>query len=117
MSATYAAFDGEPETDLYGEMEALIRKNPWAWQSIFAVLGLAGGVAAPILGGTADVITWFVHSQATNSYLHVASIVLCALTLPLLTLGAFSLDLLESKTANLSAAAESQSAEAMEAAE
>ncbi len=87
-------------------MEALIKKNPWAWQSILAVLGLAGGVIAPVLGATADVVTWFVHAQSVNSYLHVLSIVLCALTLPLLILGAFCLDLLESKTTNLSTPAE-----------
>lgn len=106
MSATYASFEGETETDLYGEMEALIKKNPRAWQSVCAVLGLAGGVITPLLGAAADVLTWFVHSQSVNSYMHVASIVLCALALPLLIIGAFCLDLLESKTANLSTLAE-----------
>ncbi|HEY0379935.1 MAG TPA: hypothetical protein VGC87_23675 [Pyrinomonadaceae bacterium] len=106
MSRTYEAFEGEAETDLYEEIEALIKKHPWAWQSVCAVLGLAGGVIAPILGATADVITRFVHLQSVNSYLHVASILLCALTLPLLILGAFCLDLLESKTTNLSTPAE-----------
>ena len=101
MSTTYELFEDEAETDLYEEMEALIKKNPWAWQSVLAVLGLAGGVTAPILGATADVMTWFVHSQSVNSHLHVASIVSCALTLPLLILGAFGLDSLESKNANL----------------
>jgi hypothetical protein len=102
MSTTYETFEGEAETDLYEEMETLIKKNPWAWQSVLAVLGLAGGVIAPILGATADVVTWFVHSQSVNSRLHVASIVSCALTIPLLMLGALCLDLLQRKTPNLS---------------
>ncbi len=102
MSTTYDALENETEIDLYQGVESLIKKNPWAWQSICAVLGLAGGVIAPILGATADVVTWFVHAQPVNSYLRVSSIVLCALTLPLLILGALCLDLLESKTSKLS---------------
>jgi hypothetical protein len=103
MSTTYESLETETETDLYQKIEALIKKNPWAWQSICAVLGLAGGLIAPVLGATADVVTWFVPSQTVNSYLHVSSIVFCALTLPLLILGALCLDLLESKLTRLSA--------------
>lgn len=106
MSTTYEPFEGEAETDLYKKMEALIKKNPWAWQSVCAVLGLVGGIIAPLLGATSDVVTWFVHSQSVNSHLHVASIVSCALTIPLLMLGALCLDLLQRKTPNLSAPAE-----------
>ena len=87
-------------------MESLIKKNPWAWQSVCAVLGLAGGIIAPILGAMFDVMTWLVHSPAVISSLHVLSIVSCALTIPLLILGAFCLDRLEAKTARLSSFAE-----------
>ena len=96
MSTTYETLDVETETDLYEEMEALIKRNPWAWKSVCATLGLAGGVIAPALGAAADVIAWFVRSPSINSYLSAASIVLCALTLPLLILGALCLDSLES---------------------
>ena len=102
MSTTYAAAESETETDLYAEMEALIRKNPRAWRSVVAVLGLAGGLAAPVLGAAADLTAWFIHSQYVNSYLHAASIVSCALTLPLLMMGASCLDSLKSKSANTS---------------
>jgi hypothetical protein len=102
MKPTIKSLEDQPETDLYHEIESLIKKNPWAWQSIFAVVGLAGGVIAPILGAVSDVITWFVNSIQVNSYLHVLSIVFCTLTIPLLTLGAFCLDLLEAKVAKLS---------------
>lgn len=102
MNPTFTSLEERTDIDLYQEIESLIKKNPWAWQSVVAVIGLAGGVIAPILGAISDVITWFVHSIPTNSYLHVLSIVLCALTLPLLILGAFCLDLLQAKTAQLS---------------
>ncbi|HJU55038.1 MAG TPA: hypothetical protein VJ715_10710 [Pyrinomonadaceae bacterium] len=103
MTTTYASLERETEIDLYQEVERLIKKNKRAWQAILAVLGLAGGLVAPVLGATADVVTWFVHSQIVNSYLHVASIVFCGLTMPLLILGAFCLDALKAKTANLPA--------------
>ncbi|HEX2751800.1 MAG TPA: hypothetical protein VHP34_01575, partial [Alphaproteobacteria bacterium] len=105
MDRTYEWLKDRPETDFYGEMESLIRKNPWAWQSVLAVLGLAGGVIAPFLGAASDVITWFAKSATVNSYLHVLSIVFCALTIPLIALGACCLDMLEAKTARLPPAA------------
>jgi hypothetical protein len=106
MSATYASreCETETETDLYLDAEALVRKNPWTWQSVCAVLGLAGGLAAPVLGAAADVVTWVVHAQPVNTYLHAASIVSCALTLPLLILGALCLDSLETKAGKLAPA-------------
>lgn len=99
MNATFDSLENQSETDLYQEIETLIRRSPWSWQSVCAVVGLGGGVIAPFLGGTADVTAWFINSHAVISYLHVLSIVLCALTFPLLILGAFCLDLLEAKTA------------------
>jgi hypothetical protein len=102
MNATFDSLENQAETDLYQEIETLIKKTPWSWQSVCAVVGLAGGIIAPFLGATADVITWFINSHAVISYLHVLSIVLCALTLPLLILGAFCLDSLEAKSHRLS---------------
>ena len=96
---------GQPEIDLYEEFETLIKQNPWAWQSVCAVAALAGAVLTPFLGAAFDITTWFAASQALNSRLHVLSIVSCALTLPLLMLGAFCLDSLEAKTARLSSPA------------
>jgi len=99
MRTSCESLDGadKKDPDLYQKMEALLKKNPRAWQSVCAGLGLAGGLIAPALGATADVITWFVRSQSVNSYLHLTSIVLCSLTVPLLILGAHCLDSLESK--------------------
>jgi hypothetical protein len=98
MSTSYKALKGETEVALYRKIGALIKKNPWRWQSVCAMLGFAGGIIAPIFGATSDVITWFVSSTAVTSSLHVCSIVLCALTIPLLILSACCLDSLESKT-------------------
>lgn len=106
MYETYQPLNHRTETDLYQKMEILIKKNSRGWQSVCAVVGLAGGVIAPVLGATSDMLTWFISSQAMNSYLHVSSIVLCALTIPLLILGAFCLDSLEAKTVQVSPAAE-----------
>lgn len=115
MNSTYEPLTDEADTDLYQEVETLIKENPQAWQSICAVLGLVGCVAAPILGATSDVITWFVHSPPVNSYLHILSIVLCGLTIPLVVLGAFSLDSLQKKTPPFSPLAEPPLSEAIPA--
>ncbi|MGH9901670.1 MAG: hypothetical protein ACRD68_07640, partial [Pyrinomonadaceae bacterium] len=105
MDSTYEWIKERGETDFYQDMESLIRKNPWAWQSVCAVLGLAGGVIAPFAGAASDIISWFVSSTTVNSYLHVLSIVFCALTIPLLALGACCLDMLEAKNTRLSPSA------------
>ena len=106
MSAAFRSLENASETDLYQEIESLIRKNLWTWQSVCALLGLVGGVFAPLLGAISDVVSWFLNTSSANSYLHVLSIVLCAFTLPLLTLGAISLDSLEAKNDRLSHTAE-----------
>lgn len=98
MDRTYEWLKDEGETDFYEDVESLIKQNPWAWQSVCAVVGLAGGVIAPFLGAASDIISWFVISTTVNSYLHVLSIVFCALTIPLLALGACCLDMLEKQT-------------------
>jgi hypothetical protein len=111
MNTAYESLKAQSEIDIYQEIESLIMKNPWAWQSVCAVFGLVGGVIFPLLGAIADVMAWFVNSETVTSYLRVSSIVLCALTLPLLILGASCLDLLAAKTALLSSPAESLSRE------
>ena len=103
MNATFESVEKPAKATLSTEIAVLIRKNPRAWQSVCALIGLAGGVIAPILGAMAGVMTWFINSNPVNSCLHVFSIVLCALTIPLLILSAVCLDLLEAKAARLSA--------------
>jgi hypothetical protein len=86
--------------DVYEEIHNLIRTNPWAWQSIGAVVGLLGGVLSPALGTLFIAITWFIKSEPTFSTLNVLSIVSFVLTIPLLAFGGHCLDLLERKTAH-----------------
>ena len=112
MNQHYESQQDQAEDDLYQRMEVLIKTDPWRWQSIGAMLGLAGAILAPLLGATLDVITWFVNSQIVTSRLHALSIVLCALPIPLLLLGAHCLDLLEAKSTSPSAHARPQIVEA-----
>jgi len=95
--------------DLYQEMEGLIRAHPWAWQSLGAVIGLAGGALSPFLGALLTAATWFIHSPRAISLLNSLSIVSFGLTIPLLAAGARCLDLLERKSSRISHPAESQS--------
>ncbi|PYS78636.1 MAG: hypothetical protein DMF67_12065 [Acidobacteria bacterium] len=85
--------------DPFERIEFLVKKNPRAWQSVGAVVGLAGGILAPALGSLLAVVRWFISVQRAGPYLSSLSIVLFALTIPLLALGAHCLDLLEAKTA------------------
>src|SRR6185295_8561054 len=78
----------------------------WTWQSIGSISGLVGGVLSPVLGTLLIALMWFIGSRDENSFLNVLSIVSFVLTLPLLAAGAHCLDLLERKTAELSAHAE-----------
>ncbi|MBA2524321.1 MAG: hypothetical protein H0V18_00865 [Pyrinomonadaceae bacterium] len=90
------------ECDIYDRMQRLIEINPWAWQSIGAVSGLVGGILTPILGTLLIAVAWFIHSQWVVSSLNGLSIVCFVLTIPLLTFGAYCLDLLGRRTAGLS---------------
>ncbi|SRR6266536_3506769 len=102
MRADYEVEESQ-EWDLYQTMSLLVRRNPWAWQSIGAVVGLVGGILSPVLGTLLIVVMWIIGSSEEVSVLNVLSIVSFVLTLPLLAGGAHCLDLLERKTAELSA--------------
>lgn len=112
MKERHQWLEGRPEIDFYQEIESLVKKNPRTWQSVCAVLGLAGGVLSPFLGTLLTAITWFISHQRAITYLNRASIVSFALTIPLLAFGAHCLDLLEAKTASLSPPIEPKSVEA-----
>lgn len=93
---------GQVWDDPFERIEFLIRRNARAWQSVGAVASLAGGVIAPALGALLAVAGWFVSAQSAYFYLNRLSLILFALTIPLLAFGAHCLDLLEAKTAPLS---------------
>jgi hypothetical protein len=89
----------QAQDDPFERIESLVRRNPWTWQSLGAVSGLAGGILAPVLGSLLTVVRWLISVQRASSYLDRLSVVLFALTIPLLALAAHCLDLLEAKTA------------------
>jgi len=101
MIETTESLEEESGTDLYEEMEYLVKKNPWAWQSMGSVLGLVGGVLSPVLGTLLIAVGWFIDSPEF-SILHILSMGLFAVTIPLLVGGAHCLDLLERKTTEVS---------------
>jgi hypothetical protein len=87
----------DSENDFYEEIESLIKKNPRAWQSVCGVLGLVGGVLAPVFGTLLLAIGWLIGSPEF-SLLNVLSMGMFALPIPLLLGGAHCLDLLKRKT-------------------
>ena len=87
------------QDDPFERIESLVRRNPWTWQTVGAVSGLAGGVLAPVLGSLLTVVGWFISVQRASPYLNRLSVIVFALTVPLLALAAHCLDLLEAKTA------------------
>jgi hypothetical protein len=101
--SNYYEVEESQEWDLYQTMALLVGKNPWAWQSIGAVFGLVGGILSPVLGTLLIAVMWIIGSSEEVSVLNVLSIVSFVLTIPLLAAGAHCMDLLERKTAVLSA--------------
>ena|GEM_PF-216146 len=86
----------------FERIEFLIKRNPRAWQSIGAIVGLVGGIIAPALGALLTVVRWFINAQRASLYLNRLSLILFFSTIPLLAFGAHCLDLLEAQTAPLS---------------
>ena len=70
MSQTYELQD-DLEWDFCEEIQRLIELNPWAWQSIGAVLVLVGGVLSPVIGTLFIAAAWFINSEPALSTLNV----------------------------------------------
>jgi len=94
-------YEVDERQDVYERVTYLVKRNPWAWQSIGAISGLLGGVLMPVLGTLFIAVAWFIHSSEF-SVLNVLSIGLFALPIPFLAGGAQCLDLLERKTSEVS---------------
>ena len=75
-----------------------VRKS-WREQArlVGAVVGLLGGLAASLGGSLLIAASWIVRQGAVQSWLSTSGTVLLYLTIPLLLLGAFCLDWLETK--------------------
>jgi hypothetical protein len=69
--------------------------HSWTWASVGALLGLGGGIVAPLVGLVLTAVAWFTGPYWHGFPLHRAGTVLCGLTFFLLFLGAHCLDLME----------------------
>jgi hypothetical protein len=94
---------------IYRRIGLLIGRNRWAWQSIGAAFGLAGGMLSILLGALLWIIVRFLATGHFGSFLNVVEIVFFVLTMPLLALGAYCLDLLEKRPPLLPLPANSRS--------
>lgn len=98
MNKIYTLREDDLGDVLYQRIFLLIAKNRWAWQSLGAALGLAGGMLSILLGALLWIIVRFLATGRLGSYLNTVEILFFVLTLPLLALGAYCLDLLEKKS-------------------
>ena len=110
MNKIYILQKDELGDELYDRIYLLIRKTGWTRQSMGATFGLAGGMLSIILGLLWAVVR-YLAPVSLGSLLNVLSNVFFMLSLPLLALGAYCLDLLEKRLPILPLPAESQSAD------
>jgi hypothetical protein len=109
MNKIFALPEDELHGEIYQRMLRLMEKNWGTWESVVAAVSLFGGLLAIVLGALDwAVVGLFAPAGAFGSFLDIAGTVLFVLPLPLLALGAYSLDLLEKKTPALSLPIESQ---------
>lgn len=109
MNKIYRLREDDLGDVLYRRIYLLIRKNRWAWQSVGAAFGLAGGMFSILLGLLLWATVRFFAPSSYGSFLNVLSLVFFVLLFPLLALGAHCLDLLEKKPPLLPPLAKSQS--------
>lgn len=72
-----------------------MRVHGWTWRSGGAVLGLCGGIIAPIVGSILTAIAWFIGPVWHGLFLQRDGTVMLFLTIPLLIFGAHCLDLMD----------------------
>jgi hypothetical protein len=72
-----------------------LRLNRFTWKTGGAVLGLGGGIAAPLLGSILTAVAWFTGPSWHGISVERDGLVLLFLTIPLLVLGAHFLDLID----------------------
>ncbi|HEX8745567.1 MAG TPA: hypothetical protein VF717_00100, partial [Pyrinomonadaceae bacterium] len=97
MNKIYLLQRDELRGELYQRIYLLIIKARWSRPSISASLGFAGGLLSIILGALLWPIVTLLAPGSFRSFLNVIEILFFALSLPLLTLGACCLDILETR--------------------
>ena len=91
METTYKS---EAADSTATEIRNLVR-GKWTCKSCLAVLGLFGGLAAPVFGLMLTVVSWFSTRLWHGVSFRTVGTLLFVLSIPLLTLGAHYLDLLD----------------------
>lgn len=97
MTQTHTTQYEEIEDRIYLRIYLLLSNKGGGWPSAGAVLGLACGLLSVPLAALLWAMSRFIAPDEIGSTLNMLSNFLFALTLPLLALGACSLDLLENK--------------------
>jgi hypothetical protein len=95
MNEIYVLQKDELGGELYRRIYLLIRKNLWTRPSIGASVGLAGGLLSIITGSLLWAVVPFLVRDGFGSFLNTVEILFFTLSLPLLALGVYCLDLLE----------------------
>ena len=108
MNKIYVLQKDELRGELYRRIYLLISKNRGTRPSTGACVGLAGGLLSIMLGALLWAIVPLLAPGSFRSSLNAVDIVFFALSLPLLALGAFCLDLLETRAPILPLPAKSQ---------
>lgn len=98
MNKIYVLQEDELRGELYRRIYHLVKRDRWTRQSIGASIGLAGGLLSIILGTLLWMIVPLLTPGRFGSLLNTVEITFFALSLPLMALGAYCLDLLEKKT-------------------
>ncbi|HYJ85036.1 MAG TPA: hypothetical protein VEW46_03135 [Pyrinomonadaceae bacterium] len=97
MNQTETVQYAEGDDRIYLRMYLLLSKKDGGWPSLGAVLGLVGGLLSVPLASLLWATSKFIGPVEIGPTLNMLSNILFAVTLPLLALGACSLDLLENK--------------------
>ncbi len=78
---------------LYLKPEPRPQTTPWTWPSLIAAGGLAGGFICPVLGGLFTALGWLRAPGPNATFLSRLGTFLLLLTIPLLVLGTYYIDL------------------------
>jgi hypothetical protein len=108
MNKIYVLQKDELQGELYQRVYLLIRKNLLTRPSIGASFGVGGGLLSIILGALLWAVVALLAPCSFRTLLNTVEIAFFALSLPLLALGAYCLDLLEKRTPFLPLPASSQ---------
>lgn len=97
MNKTYTLPEDESEGGLYRRIYLLVSKNGWTWQSAGVAFGIAGGLASVLFGLLLWATARFLVPAGDGPALNTLSNLFFAPLIPLLSLAACCLDLLEKK--------------------